>query len=222
MTIEEAEKILDEYAKNPEEEDDGYYSPSLVAIEKARNLIRANPTNEPNWICWEGEGGIVVYFLEKLVRLEWDKEGKLSHNISYFHFMSKISSGWKAPLELEDEEVRPSSYVIDQGEADYYLVDVCRHKHGSFSDTQTMLVVRKGDNLVLSINGHTIEFTRRRDKRPYPYVGNLEHRDFSGKFVEIMPEPDNLGRLFSETGYIIIGCDPWTNYKGVEKFSPPA
>jgi hypothetical protein len=57
-----------------------------------------------------------------------------------------------------------------------------------------------------------------RKDRPLPYIGKLWHADFTHRFAEIeLEDPAQLDRLYESDGVIVVGCDPFTHYSGIEE-----
>ena len=54
-----------------------------------------------------------------------------------------------------------------------------------------------------------------------PYVGRLDHADFSCLFKGIEPEDPAGWTDFCETEEIVVvGCDPFTDYSDIERLVP--
>ena len=136
----------------------------------------------------------------------------------------KNTLGWCAPVEMEDDVSQYVSYVIplnqdDEMESVYSCEVVKILGQERILHSQSIVRVSQ-DSLMLELpQGFKHWFTVRpisKSERRLPYLGCLEHEDFSHKFTEIEPEDiRELDRLCHDEGLFIIGCDPFQHYVGL-------
>jgi hypothetical protein len=140
--------------------------------------------------------------------------------------------GWYAPIELGETAPHYIGFAIPVGDRlderyrdrldERYTCEIVRVHKGEREIIPRELIRTGKDSFVLTIDERELWFVVRpmsRDRR-LPYLGKLEHEDFGLLFTEIEPEdPTMLDQLFLEKGVGILGCDPFTHYRGVTKFS---
>ena len=130
--------------------------------------------------------------------------------------------GWCAPVELGEAAPHSISFVIpiDDGADDRYTCEVVKGDGDQRIVIHHELIKEGRDSFFLGIGEAGLWFAvRAASKREprLPYVGKLKHPDFTSPFAEIEPEePSRLDRLCEDNGMIIIGCDPFTRYSGIE------
>jgi hypothetical protein len=144
----------------------------------------------------------------------------------FIHSLAKTQDGerigWCAPVELGEAAPHYISFVVpvNHHADDRYLCEVVRITgEGRIVDIHEMVKVGK-DSFLLSVGEPRLWFTARPPSRDSPrllYVGRLNHADFSSPFVEIEAEdPSRLDQLCESEDIIIVGCDPFTRYSGIE------
>jgi hypothetical protein len=144
----------------------------------------------------------------------------------FVHSLAKVEDGerigWCAPLELGEAAPHYIGFVVpvEDRAADLYFCEVVRiSRGGRVIDTHE--IVREGkDAFLLNVGAMRLWFTARPSSSregPLPYVGRLKHPDFSCLLAEIEPEdPSRLDQLCESEDIIVVGCDPFTRYSGIE------
>jgi hypothetical protein len=135
-------------------------------------------------------------------------------------------TGWFAPIELGESAPHYISFVIPvderSGVFNEYTCETIRTGARDDEKRDSHRLLKKGeDSFLLALNRHEIWFNLRpqsKQEQRLPYVGELTHADFSLRFMEIEPEePRILDQLGGAEGILIIGCDPFTHYRGIKK-----
>jgi hypothetical protein len=145
----------------------------------------------------------------------------------FVHSLAKVEDGerigWCAPVELGESAPHYIGLVVpmEARADDRYICEVVRITCGG-RVIDTLEIVREGEDAFLLNVGQTrLWFTARPSSSgggPLPYVGCLEHPDFSSLFAEIEPEdPSRLDQLCESEDIIVVGCDPFTRYSGIER-----
>ena len=130
--------------------------------------------------------------------------------------------GWCAPVELGEAAPHYISFVIplDDGTGERYTCEVIRMDGDGKLVVAHEMVKAGRDSFVLPVGDVRLWFTigpSSKDGRRLPYVGRLKHADFTCLFTEIQPEePSRLDRLREVENLIVVGCDPFTRYSGIE------
>lgn len=131
--------------------------------------------------------------------------------------MTSLDTGWVAHVELPQEVSSKGCFVVplqNGGFANEYHVDIAKYLgDGQRSNTETLKIVLVKNVFILNIADCFITFKAKRIRKSY--TGRLAHPDFSSLLVEIEPNSKDLDKLLEETGYVLIGCDPWNNYGGI-------
>lgn len=145
--------------------------------------------------------------------------------------ISNGKTGWVSPVELCAIDAKAHTtgrYVLPVSSSGHfakeYQVDIRKYSgRGEQATIETVSMICKYSQgktfFVLSIAGHSIVFQECQGTR-HQYIGQLRHPDFDLVLVEVEPVPSlhyNLDELFDDTGYILVGCDPWSNYNGIEQ-----
>jgi hypothetical protein len=128
-------------------------------------------------------------------------------------------TGWCAPIELGESSPHYISFVIpvvDGQISDRYVCEVAAtSRQGRTIEVHEM--IRMGaDSFLLRVAEMDLGFTVRpvsRKERYLPYIGQLEHDDFTFRFLEIEPEDlAMLDQLFEDKNLVVVGCDPAAHY----------
>jgi hypothetical protein len=142
---------------------------------------------------------------------------------SLVRFQEGEKRGWCAPMELGEAAPHYVSFVVPVGDKldERYTCELVRAREGEREIIPIELVREGKDSFCLTFDGTEVWFVVRpvsRQDRRLPYVGKLGHPDFALQFVEIEPENHAaLDRLFLECGVGVLGCDPFSHYRGVRK-----
>ena len=103
---------------------------------------------------------------------------------------------------------------------DRYLCEVVRITESGRIVNAHEMVKEGKDSFLLRLGELGLWFTARASSRNggrLPYVGRLVHPDFSSLLTEIEPEdPSRLDQLCETEDIIVVGCDPFTRYSGIE------
>ena len=151
----------------------------------------------------------------------------------YIHFLVRHANGkplgWIAPVEQTEDGPTGGSYVVPVARNGRFLkryqIDFRRYSGiGQRSPTETTVATleqSEGKSLfVFQVADTTVIFQEKPgdpDLNRLKYTGQLIHPDFSYSLAEIEPVPEeSLDELFTNTGYVLIGCDPWENYDGMD------
>jgi len=131
--------------------------------------------------------------------------------------------GWCAPVELGEDSPHYVSLVIPVDERRnvfniYICETVTTTEHGHAIESHD-LVKRGKNSFALQLGDTVFWFSLRPGSlsgRHLPYVGKLQHEDFTHLFIEIEPEePESLDKLYDKHGTFVIGCEPFKHYGGV-------
>lgn len=151
--------------------------------------------------------------------------------MAFVHSLVKIRTkgkpGWCAPLEVGEAAPHYISFVIPVADNrsffDKYTCETIRMNEGQKKVEVHVLIKRGDDSFGLCVCKTEFWFAVRpspKNERPLPYVGKLGHDDFRYRFVEIEPEdPDTLDELYEGNNTFIIGCEPFSHYTNIDKFS---
>jgi hypothetical protein len=134
-------------------------------------------------------------------------------------------SGWCAPVELGEDSPHYVSFVVPLDDEKRLSSEYECELFETHQDRQTIEsrhLIKKGlDSFVLELAESVLWFVLRpcpQDVLRLPYVGKLKHDDFTQLFIEIQPEdPDALDVLFEQKGIVVVGCEPFTHYRGIQK-----
>jgi hypothetical protein len=146
----------------------------------------------------------------------------------FVHSLAKTQDakriGWCSPIELGEAAPHYISFALPiNGRADQrYLCEAVQLRDESRVVTAHEMTREDDDSFVLNVGDVKLWFTIRpsKDAGPLLYIGRLEHPDFSYFLTEIEPEePSELDRLCEEKYLIVVGCDPFTPYAGIESLA---
>ena len=139
---------------------------------------------------------------------------------------TKRGKGWCAPIEIGEAAAHYVSFVLpldDRGHfVPHYTCETVSANAGARRIQSLELVKHGEDSFVLRIGSIELWFAARPVSRGerLAYVGELKHDNLNHLLVEIEPEePANLDRLFESDRTIVIGCDPFAHYEGIERVS---
>ncbi len=145
------------------------------------------------------------------------------------HFMTLAivngRRGWIAPLESPKETQQAGTLVVpvDAGGkffSRYCLAFVKYLGQGQTIPNSSIIDLQPSGFLNALINGRDIRFQIRiAGGNPviHEYVGTLTHSDFRFPLAEIEPESEQqLDDLYSRDRIVVVGCDPPTNYRGMD------
>jgi hypothetical protein len=149
----------------------------------------------------------------------------------YLHSLCRTNRGdgmgWYAPIELSDAQGALGYAIpVDQTGSIFteYVVEVGTHhqtKRPTWKKYRLIQVTKR--DFVLELNADTVRFSERPVYPAYralPYRGKLTHPDFSYGFIELQPtDPGQIDTLFEEKQLFIIGCNPFSQYKGIDNFA---
>lgn len=143
-----------------------------------------------------------------------------------------VPTGWIAPTELGEKSPHDISFAAPlspEGKLrDEYICEVAFTDDApAASRKQTAYTMRKKSDttLLLTIGQYELWFivtptTQNRKRRRY--VGNASHEDFAFPLIEIEPrDVAAVDRLCEREGIFIIGCDPFTRYRGIGASEKP-
>jgi hypothetical protein len=144
----------------------------------------------------------------------------------FIHSLVKVKDGerigWCAPVELGESTPHSISFAIpiDDRMDERYTCEIVR-MGGDGKIVVAHEMVKEGkDSFLLVVGDVKLWFTVRpwsKDGRRLPYIGRLKHADFTSRFIEIEPEePWRLDQLCESEDLIVVGCDPFSRYSGVE------
>jgi hypothetical protein len=146
--------------------------------------------------------------------------------VRFVHSLVKTQNGervgWCAPIELGESSPHDISFVIpiDDAMDDRYLCEISRGEGDRRFLVARELIRGEGDSFFLDVEELRLWFTARtssKKDRPLPYIGKLKHADFTSRFAEIaLQDASSLDRLYQDDGGIIVGCDPFAHYSGIE------
>lgn len=151
----------------------------------------------------------------------------MTHSIPFIHTLALVGSGrgrgWLAPVEMDDDAPQTAEFAapVDANRAFFpeYLVEVLRTSSGGQSKVWEEYVLRRdGDPSVFTmrIGSEEIRF-RQVIRGSFPYRGRLTHPDLTHKLAVLDPcDLGQLDRLFLEDRLVIMGCDPFAHYGGLE------
>lgn len=128
--------------------------------------------------------------------------------------------GWMAPAECDEDMSHYVAYVIPLDENgvpfECYECETIRTGNSNNTTAAASLLTKGQGQYSVRIADTDVWFHDKPgvDGKKLPYVGQLEHADFSRLMIEIIPEePRQLDRLCEDAGVYIIGCDPFSHYR---------
>ncbi len=167
----------------------------------------------------------------KLHCSDGDPMTPIQHQVHFLTLAAvNTTRGWLAPLELSEGCQQQGTHVVPvhSGSSLFprYRVEFarCMAGGGQTSDWSEMDLQQSGF-LKLLIDSWSLRFSlRKQNGQPvlFDYVGILRHPDFRYRLAEIVPENEqDLEDLYAQRGIVIVGCDPVTEYGGVNALNLP-
>jgi hypothetical protein len=160
----------------------------------------------------------------------------LTQPLPFIHTLVLVGPGkrryWFAPAEMGTDEPQAARLAlpVDQDQKPFptYQVEILRYGSNGRQETREVVTLkrdRRPGGLSLEIDSHKVRF-RAPDDPPavpsFPYKGKLIHPDFEYRLATLEPcDPGQLDRLFLENRLLILGCDPFAHYGGLNG-PPPA
>ena len=131
------------------------------------------------------------------------------------HTLSRDESNLFAIREAGEGTLRSLSYMVpvktDGTLFDEYCCEFMQIKEGD--PDVVYLLERMNQGLLLKVEGFAIWF-KIKDNELLKYAGKLSHPDFEYQMIEIdVLNPYKLDELFEQTKLVIVGCNPFSNYK---------
>ena len=159
----------------------------------------------------------------------------MSSPLPFVHTLVRIGSGkrryWLAPAEMRSDEPQTSRYALpvdkDKKPFPAYQVEVLRFGSNGRREIRETVTLKKDSHsgdFSMQIGSNEGRLGPRRDRSAsscFPYKGKLVHPDFDHLLAAL--EPCDLGqidRLFLEERLLILGCDPFAHYGGLNGQSP--
>src|SRR5487761_1615859 len=135
--------------------------------------------------------------------------------------------GWCAPVEMGEAAPHYISFVVpvdDKGGFfPEYTCETIVSENGEKRIEPHELMRQGSDSFLLRLGRRELWFTVRpvpKAERRLPYVGKLQHADFSLLLTEIEPERHaKLDELYEERNTFIIGCEPFVHYSGINELA---
>jgi hypothetical protein len=159
----------------------------------------------------------------------------LNNPLRFLHTLVLTGSGkrryWLAPAEMGSGELQISSFALpvdeDRKPFPSYQVEILRYGSDGrreVRETATLERDRRLGDFSLQLDGHMIQFGPLSNSPVlscFPYKGKLVHPDFGYLLAALEPhDPEQLDKLFLDDRLLILGCDPFAHYGGLNGPSP--
>jgi hypothetical protein len=138
---------------------------------------------------------------------------------------------WLAPAEMGTDEPQTSRFAlpVDQDKKPFptYQVEILRYGSNGRRETREIATLkrdRRSGVFSLQVDSTKVRFCALSDPPAlpcFPYKGKLVHPDFDHRLTALEPcDLAQLDRLLLEDRLLILGCDPFAHYGGLNGPSP--